>query len=189
MVFFFFYIFGIYYSISENIIICLLCLVLIYIFISTFYSPSNISCDYETKLERVNIQVIKESGNFSEPIKIKMTLIDGDKNEYPTECIINNNTGSYCLFIPPKNDTNLYYKNNCLNLSEESDIITIEDDFYVIAQKCEGLRNIGKVNNTETIYKIFSHSGSWCDYETKLGRVNLQVQKMRNPMPNLLKLK
>ena len=146
------------------------------------------SCDYESKLERVNIQVVEESGNFSEPVKIKMTLIDGNKKEYPTECFINNNTNSYCLFTPPKNDTNLYYKNDSLNISEETDIVTIEDNFYVTAQKCEDSGNTTKVNNTEVIYKIFSHSGSWCDYDTKLGKVNLQVQKMKNPKAESVKI-
>ena len=31
--------------------------------------------------------------------------------------------------------------------------------------------------NGSGIYKVHSHSGSWCDYETKLGRVNIQVSK------------
>ena len=145
------------------------------------HSPSDSSCDSETKLERVNIQIINESANLNVSLKFKMILIDENKNEYPAECIINNNTNSYCLFTPPKNNTNLYYKNDSLNISEGSDIITIEDDFYVIAQKCEDLGINGKANNTEVIYKIFSHSGSWCDYETKLGKVNLQVKKTNNP--------
>ena len=30
--------------------------------------------------------------------------------------------------------------------------------------------------NTKVTYQLFSHSGGWCDYDTKLGRVNIQVQ-------------
>ena len=30
---------------------------------------------------------------------------------------------------------------------------------------------------TEATFQLFSHSGSWCDYETKLGKVNIQVRQ------------
>ena len=29
--------------------------------------------------------------------------------------------------------------------------------------------------NSQGAYKIHSHSGSWCDYETERGRVNIQI--------------
>ena len=31
--------------------------------------------------------------------------------------------------------------------------------------------------NTKATFQLFSHSGSWCDYETKLGKVNIQVKQ------------
>ena len=30
---------------------------------------------------------------------------------------------------------------------------------------------------TEATFQLFSHSGSWCGYETKLGKVNIQVRQ------------
>ena len=30
---------------------------------------------------------------------------------------------------------------------------------------------------TKATFQLFSHSGSWCDYETKLGKVNIQVRQ------------
>ena len=30
---------------------------------------------------------------------------------------------------------------------------------------------------TEATFQLFSHSGSWCDYETKLGKVDIQVRQ------------
>ena len=52
------------------------------------HSHSGSWCDYETKLGKVNIQVIKENDNSENFAKFKMTLIDGDKNEYSAECEI-----------------------------------------------------------------------------------------------------
>ena len=92
------------------------------------HSHSGSWCDYETKLGKVNIQIIKESGDFAQYVKIKMTLIDESKNEYPAECTINNNDNSYCLFTPTTYDTNLYYKKDSLTITEGSDIVKIEDD-------------------------------------------------------------
>ena len=54
---------------------------------------------------------------------------------------------------------------------------------------CENSGNAGQINNTDVTYKMHSHSGSWCDYETKLGRVNIQIQKMNNPKAEYVKIK
>ena len=143
------------------------------------HSHSGSWCDYETKLGKVNIQVIKADGNSENFSKFKMTLIDNDKNEYSAECEINQNN-NYCLFTPPKYDTNLYYKENSLIVSEGSDKIKVENDFYIIAQKCQSSGNTDtniNTQDTQFVFKIHSHSGSWCDYETKLGKVNIQVIK------------
>ena len=125
------------------------------------HSHSGSWCDYETKLGKVNIQIQKMNNPKAESVKIKMTLIDGSKNEYPAECIINNNTNSYCLFTPTKYDTNLYYKKDSLNISEGSDIVKVEDDFYVIAQKCQSSENIYR-----NISLIFRQINAFIFYET-----------------------
>ena len=95
----------------------------------------------------MNIQVKKENTNLDKFIKFKMTLYDKYKWEYPAECYIGNspqdstNFVSYCLFIPPLYDTFLYYKKNSLDIIEGRDNITINNDFYVIAQKCYYYQN------------------------------------------------
>ena len=43
--------------------------------------------------------------------------------------------------------------------------------------------------NSQEIFKIHSHSGSWCDYETKLGKVNIQVIKADGSSENYAKFK
>ena len=110
----------------------------------TVHSHSGSWCDYETKLGRVNIQVIKNNEKYDRYLKFKMTLVDNDKKEYPAECYIGENEQTndksfiaYCLFNPTSYDTNLYYKKDTLVKTEGLDDIKIEDDFYVIAQKCE----------------------------------------------------
>ena len=69
------------------------------------HSHSGSWCDYETKLGKVNIQVIKTADNSEKTAKFNMTLTDGNNNEYSAECEINQNE-DYCLFIPPEYDTN-----------------------------------------------------------------------------------
>ena len=111
-----------------------------------------------------------------------MTLIDSSETNYLAECKIeaykeNKNISfphGYCLFTIPKIDTNIYYKNNSLKFSDDTGNIEIENDFYIIAQKCITSETEIVVND-KALFKIHSHSGSWCDYETGLGKVNIQI--------------
>ena len=127
------------------------------------YSHSGSWCDYETKLGRVNIQVKLESNtNYDRSLNFTMTLIDNNKKEYPAKCYIGENEQtndksfiSYCLFSPTKYDTNLYYKNNSLVVTGGSDKIIMENDFYVIAQKCSSSEGYGEkdYNNIKLTFR------------------------------------
>ena len=127
------------------------------------HSHSGSWCDYETKLGKVNIQVKLESNiYYDRNLNFTMTLIDKNKKEYSAKCYIGENEQtsdksfiSYCLFSPTNYDTNLYYKNNSLVITNGSDNVVMENDFYVIAQKCSSSEGYGEkdYNNIKLTFR------------------------------------
>ncbi len=113
------------------------------------HSHSGSWCDYWTGNGLVNIQVIQKGPNLPQNVTFNMTLQDYNRNKYNANCTIEQKAGdvskdpnsqivprAYCYFDPPILNADLTYKKNTLDYNRSNHYVEIEDDFYVISQKC-----------------------------------------------------
>ena len=114
------------------------------------HSHSGSWCDYWTGNGLVNIQVIQKGPNLPKNVTFNMTLQDYNRNKYNANCTIEQKAGdkpkedpnsqvvprAYCYFDPPILNADLTYKKFTLDYNRSDHYIEIEDDFYVISQKC-----------------------------------------------------
>ena len=59
----------------------------------TVHSHSGSWCDYETKLGKVNIQVIQKGADLPSNVNFNMTVVDPNNREYSAFCTIEQNGG------------------------------------------------------------------------------------------------
>ena len=151
------------------------------------HSHSGSWCDYWTGNGLVNIQVIQKGLSHSENITFNMTVQDYNRNKYNANCTIEQSKEekgedskenekfesvprAYCYFDPPYLSADLTYKIDTLkyNNSNTSNYdITIEDDFYIIAQKCASQEKAKNTSNLTLSFRQISTFKQIEDYTIK----------------------